>query len=151
MATKLNQRTVGPWWTNALTQWTLLFLVKRRIVLHLHATKYSNLISMVTKDSKKLYILVVYECCVCVGVLTSLPRICSSVSCTSIRGLTVVKSFHHGQPLTPRFFLMFFWMQRMAKSWICHTNTQQLLAKNYESKGKYKKNQVTVNHSRPSW
>lgn len=58
--------------------------------------------------------------------LTSLPRICSSVSCTSIRGLTVVNSFHHGQPLTPRFFFMFFWMQRIARSWICHTNTTTL-------------------------
>lgn len=50
---------------------------------------------------------------------TSLPRICSSVSCTSMRGLTVVKSFHQGQSFTPLFFLMFFCTQRMAKSWIC--------------------------------
>lgn len=39
---------------------------------------------------------------------TSLFRICSSDSCTSMRGLTVVKSFHQGQSFTPLFFLMFF-------------------------------------------
>ena len=50
---------------------------------------------------------------------TSLPRIWSSVSCTSMRGRTVVKSFHQGQPFTPLFFLMFFCTHRMAKSWIC--------------------------------
>lgn len=63
-------------------------------------------------------------CIVCV--LTSLPRICSSVSWTSIRGRTVVNTFHQGQPFTPLFFLMFFWMQRMARSWVCsaHRETQ---------------------------
>lgn len=50
---------------------------------------------------------------------TSLPRIWSSVSCTSMRGRTVMKSFHQGQPFTPLFFLMFFCTHRMAKSWIC--------------------------------
>lgn len=50
---------------------------------------------------------------------TSLPRIWSSVSCTSMRGRTVVKSFHQGQPFTPLFFLMFFCTQRIARSWIC--------------------------------
>lgn len=57
---------------------------------------------------------------------TSLPRICSSVSCTSMRGLTVVKSFHQGQSFTPLFFLMFFCTQRMAKSWICSGAQRQL-------------------------
>lgn len=54
--------------------------------------------------------------------LTSFPRICSSVSWTSTRGRTVVKSFHQGQSFTPWFFLMFFWTQRMAKSWIWDRN-----------------------------
>lgn len=49
---------------------------------------------------------------------TSLFRICSSDSCTSMRGRTVVKSFHQGQSFTPLFFLMFFCTQRMARSWI---------------------------------
>lgn len=51
-------------------------------------------------------------------VLTSLFRIWSSVSWTFMRGWTVVKSFHHGQSFTPRFFWMFFCMQRIARSWI---------------------------------
>ena len=57
--------------------------------------------------------------------LTSLPRICSSLSCTWMSGRTVVKTFHQGQPFTPRFFLMFFWMQRMARSWICRSERER--------------------------
>lgn len=59
------------------------------------------------------------------AVPTSLPRIWSSVSCTSMRGRTVVKSFHQGQSFTPLFFLMFFCTQRMAKSWICAGGTRR--------------------------